>query len=190
MKKLQHESQSYINRIDVAIKKCYINNPSNEELMSLYLEIGKCICEQGEKAFISHLAKFLKINHRDIKGFSTRNLRRMRKLCEFFSHRKYLLNLALTQSFTINCIILENTQTKEEVAFYLKLAKTKSLSKLKLIEEIKANSYNESVKENEGISNECDINFLKQIITLKNHLKKYIHIRLFNNETILYPLLI
>lgn len=50
MKKLQNESKSYINKIDAAIKKCYINNPSNEELMTLYLQIGDCICEQGEKS--------------------------------------------------------------------------------------------------------------------------------------------
>ncbi len=106
MKKLQNESLSYINKINAAIKKCYINNPSNEELMSLYLEIGDCICEQGEKAFITHLAEFIKVNHRDIKGFSPRNLRRMRELSAFYSQNKNLVKIAVTLSFTINCVIL------------------------------------------------------------------------------------
>lgn len=149
MKKLQNESHSYINKVDAAIKKCYINNPSNEELMSLYLEIGNCICEQGEKAFISHLADFIKINHSDVKGFSPRNLRRMRELSEFYSQNQNSVKIAVTLSFTVNCVILENTETKEEIMFYLKLAQTKSLSKLKLIQAIKSNTFDERFEENE-----------------------------------------
>lgn len=57
MKALKNESKQFLESIITAIADCCATaEPPNTELTKLYYSVGKNICEQGEKAFVVHLA--------------------------------------------------------------------------------------------------------------------------------------
>ena len=138
MKKLKNNSQEYI-EIILASANDYISREKSN-LLELYNIVGKAIAEQGEKAFIPHLVNILVENFPKLKGFSARNLRRMRDFYNTYKDRPDLFEKAKTLSWTINCVIIENLESYDEYEFYLKLAEKETLSKLSLLSAI-----NESV---------------------------------------------
>ena len=73
------------------------------------------------------------------KGFSTRNLRRMRDFYLTFENTPQLLSKTLNLSWTQNTVILEYIENPEDRAFYIDLAIQKSLSKSALINAIERN---------------------------------------------------
>ncbi|MFI3325439.1 MAG: DUF1016 N-terminal domain-containing protein [Clostridia bacterium] len=134
MKELKLESKIYFENIRTAIKKCYSQNEvTTNSLMNLYNEIGRQISLQSEKAFVSHVEKMLKTEFAEIKGFSARNLRRMRDFYETYKETPNLKEKAMNLNFTINSIILEKCETSEEKEFYIALASKENLSKLSLL---------------------------------------------------------
>ena len=142
MKELKLESKIYFENIRIAIKKCYSRNEvTTNNLMNLYNEIGRQISLQGEKAFVSHVEKMLKTYFTEIKGFSARNLRRMRDFYETYKETPDLKEKAMNLKFTINSIILEKCETIKEKEFYIALSSKENLSKLSLLAAIKDEKY-------------------------------------------------
>ncbi|MFI3326981.1 MAG: DUF1016 N-terminal domain-containing protein [Clostridia bacterium] len=134
MKQLKLESKIYFENVRIAIKNCYSQNEvTTNNLMNLYNEVGRQISLQGEKAFVSHVEKMLKTEFAEIKGFSARNLRRMRAFYETYKETPELKEKSMNLNFTINSIILEKCETAEEKEFYIALASKETLSKLSLL---------------------------------------------------------
>ncbi len=79
MKALKKNSALYLEQVASAVAECYEKDesPAIGHCWS-FIRIGQCICRQGEKAFIPHLAEMLANRFPSLKGFSLRNLRRMR----------------------------------------------------------------------------------------------------------------
>lgn len=156
MKALKKDSQIYIDNIFTAIENCYTGTakPDNASLTALYNEIGKQICLQGEKSFVAHLAELLKNECPNIKGFSPRNIRRMREFYLRYENNPKLVQIALTLNWTQNSVILEMCKTSQETEFYLKLTSNKKLSKLALVSAIESK---DNEQEPAGINDEhCD----------------------------------
>ncbi|NNJ30568.1 DUF1016 N-terminal domain-containing protein [Lacrimispora defluvii] len=166
MKALKNESALYMEQIASAIIACYESNdkPSNQSLMELYTLIGRCICRQGEKAFVAHLFETLAIRFPSLKGFSLRNLRRMRDFYRAYANVPALMEKAQSLSWTQNTVILECCEIDEQRSFYICLAAAQNLSKLALMKAIQENAFNiiyseESPAENTepSIAPVCDI---------------------------------
>lgn len=140
MKTLKNESTTYVEQIVSAIESCYAKNaePTNIQLTALYSFIGKCICQQGEKAFVAHLAKLLAELLPQLGGFSMRNLRRMRDFYQTYENQSELLHKVQALGWTQNAVILDCSNTDEQRSFYIKLAAEKKLSKLALMKAISA----------------------------------------------------
>ena len=140
MKALINESTAYVKQIVAAVQSCYMQStePSNVKLTVLYSFIGKCICRQGEKAFVAHLAKLLASQLPQIGGFSMRNLRRMRDFYRTYENQPELLHKAQTLGWTQNTVILDCCSTDAQRSFYMELTAEKKLSKLSLIRAIAA----------------------------------------------------
>lgn len=131
MKALKNESTIFVSQIVDRINICYENsNPTNMELMDLYSFIGKSICEQGEKAFVVYLAEILSETLPSTKGFSPRNLRRMRDFYITYQTEPMLMKKAKELSWTQNTVILECCENNEQRSFYLALAEENNLSTL------------------------------------------------------------
>ena len=99
----------------------------NEELILLYLDVGKYLYElqqdsnYGDK-ITTKAASFMKNNYPNIKGFTKRNIERMIQFYKTYKDDKIASTLLTQLSWSSNMLILSNTHTIEERHFYLKLA--------------------------------------------------------------------
>ncbi|MGB3779239.1 MAG: PDDEXK nuclease domain-containing protein [Tunicatimonas sp.] len=98
----------------------------NTELINLYWQVGEYIshrisnAEWGD-AVVSQLAEYLQQNEPDLKGFSDKNLWRMKQFYETYRDFPKLSALLREISWTNNLIILSRAKTMEEKEFYLRL---------------------------------------------------------------------
>lgn len=159
MKALKNESAIYTQQIISAITDCYRKSaePSNAELMKLYSFTGRCICAQGEKAFVVYLADQLTQQFPQLKGFSPRNLRRMRDFYRIYQSSPSLMAKALLLGWTQNTVILECCSTDAQRSFYLRLAAEQSPSKIALTKAIKANAFEAAQNMTEPCTAVCEI---------------------------------
>lgn len=143
MKALKKNSTLYLEQVASAVAECYEKDekPCNRALLELYTRIGQCICRQGEKAFIPHLAEMLADRFPSLKGFSLRNLRRMRDFYRTYENNPTLMSRAQSLGWTQNAVILECCETDAQRSFYIGLATERNLSKLALMKAIQENAF-------------------------------------------------
>lgn len=157
MKLLKNDSTIFVEQIIKKINSCHTDsNSSNAQLMELYSLIGKNICEQGEKAFVVHLAEILSEQFPHLKGFSPRNLRRMRDFYVAYRSEPKLMKKAQTLSWTQNTVILECCENNKQRSFYLSLAEKNNLSKLALVKAIKEETFENTLTEETILETESD----------------------------------
>lgn len=155
MKTLKNESVLFTSRITGAISDCYSGSPepTDAQLMELYTLIGKCICGQGEKAYVVHLAQELSERLPQARGFSPRNLRRMRDFYHAYESSPALMKKAQSLGWTQNSVILECCETNEQRDFYICLAAEQSLSKLALLKAIDSGAFEAARNEGAPVQN-------------------------------------
>lgn len=118
----------------------------NEELISLYWDVGKYLYElivksnYGDK-IIDKVAFFMKDKHPTIKGFTRRNLYRMVEFYKIYKDDETVSPLVTQLSWTNNMLILGGTKTKEEREFYLRLAIKEKYSKRELNRQLNSSYY-------------------------------------------------
>ncbi|MEP7198008.1 MAG: PDDEXK nuclease domain-containing protein, partial [Saprospiraceae bacterium] len=105
----------------------------NAELINLYWNIGEYVgkkLEQSEwgDSVVVELAKYIQQNEPDIKGFSDKNIWRMKQLYETYKDFPKLSTLLREISWSHNLAIFSRCKTPEEREFYLKLSKQESYS--------------------------------------------------------------
>ena len=116
--------------------------------MELYAAIGKAVSARSEKGAAVAAAEYLNANYPDARGFSPRNLRRMRDFYRTYEADPTVLALAMRVGWTQNVVILEADLTMEERQWYLKAVLQFGWSKLELIEKIENRSHEEIVLDN------------------------------------------
>ncbi|MFI3255759.1 MAG: DUF1016 N-terminal domain-containing protein [Eubacteriales bacterium] len=136
------------NPVVMTINECFsaTAKPEAQSLMNLYSTIGKFIAKEENSSFVAELAKEITKKCASLKGFSARNLRRMRDFHVTYSGDDVLLAEAKTIGWTQNTVIMERCDSLEEMAFYVALVQKQGLSKSELISEIASNAY-ETVKQ-------------------------------------------
>lgn len=109
------------------IKNARLNTFSaiNRELINLYWEIGKYICQRTKaegwgKSTVLQLADYIQKQEPDLKGFSDKNLWRMKQFYETYCHYPKLATLWREISWSHNRMIM-SLKTIEEQEFYLQL---------------------------------------------------------------------
>lgn len=118
----------------------------NAELINLYWNIGEYISKKIEQSewgdsVVTELAKFIQTNEPEIKGFSDKNLWRMKQFYETYKGFPKLLPLVREISWTNNLLIFSRCKTIEEMEFYLKLVKQENYSKRELDRQISASVF-------------------------------------------------
>lgn len=118
----------------------------NNELLQLYWEIGKEIDkklnEKGwGKSVVETLAKELQKEFPAVKGFSTRNLWRMKNFYNEYSEDEFLPPMVAEISWTKNNVILEKCKDLSEREFYLKMTKRYGWTKDVLINNIENKAF-------------------------------------------------
>jgi len=122
----------------------------NTELINLYWEIGKYITQRTQsegwgKSTVSQLAAYIQTQEPDSKGFSDKNLWRMKQFYETYSHLPKLSTLLRELSWTNNTIIFSRCKTEEEREFYLRLCKKEKYRKRELERQINASYYERTI---------------------------------------------
>lgn len=160
MKALKKNSALYLEQIASAVAEFYEKDekPCNWALLELYTRIGQCICRQGEKAFIPHLAEMLADRFPSLKGFSLRNLRRMRDFYRTYENSPALMSRAQSLGWTQNAVILECCETDEQRSFYIDLAAERNLSKLSLMKAIQEDAFADTLH-TENCAEDMEPNF-------------------------------
>lgn len=118
----------------------------NAELINLYWNIGEYISKKLEKSewgdsVVTELAKYIQQNEPEIKGFSDKNIWRMKQFHETYKNFPKLSPLVREISWTNNMLIFSRCKTIEEREFYLKLVKQDNYSKRELDRQISASLF-------------------------------------------------
>ena len=138
-----------------AKNKAYQN--LNKELISLYWSIGKYISKKVEnklwgKSVVENLADYISQKQPNLKGYSKRNLWRMKQFYETYKDSKKLSPLVTQISWTNNIIIFSRCKLLEEKEFYLKLTINEKLSKRELERQINTSSFERVITANQSLS--------------------------------------
>jgi len=107
---------------------------ANREQILLYWQIGNIIIantKYGAK-FVENLARDIKTEFPETKGFSVRNLKYMRKFAEIIDDEEKVQTLSALLSWSHNTRLLDKAKTQEEIVWYAKqtVENTWSLSAL------------------------------------------------------------
>lgn len=118
----------------------------NAELINLYWNIGGYISKKIEQSewgdsVVTELANFIQTQEPDIKGFSDKNIWRMKQFYETYKDFPKLSTVLREISWSHNLAIFSRCKTAEEREFYLKLAKQESYSFRELERQISASLF-------------------------------------------------
>lgn len=118
----------------------------NDELINLYWNIGEYISKKLEQSewgdsVVTELARYIQKNEPEIKGFSDKNIWRMKQFYETYKNFPKLSTLLREISWSHNMAIFSRCKTAEEREFYLKLAKQENYSFRELERQISASHF-------------------------------------------------
>jgi predicted nuclease of restriction endonuclease-like (RecB) superfamily len=91
----------------------------NRELVLLYWQIGRDILDRQQKEswgakVIDRLAADLKREFPDMKGFSPRNLKYMRRFAEVWADDEFVQQVAAQLPWFHNCVLLDKIAERDE----------------------------------------------------------------------------
>ena len=118
----------------------------NEEMILLYLDVGKYLFElqqnskYGDKV-TTKASEFMKNNYPNIKGFTKRNIERMIQFYKIYKDDEIATPLVTQISWTNNLLIISGSKSEEERHFYLKLSIKYNYSKRELDRQISSSYY-------------------------------------------------
>jgi predicted nuclease of restriction endonuclease-like (RecB) superfamily len=117
----------------------------NSEMILAYLDIGKTISEKTKTGWgtsvIQQLSKDLQAEFIGVKGFSERNLRRMKFIYEEMQANAIWPQAVAKLSWGHTSLIFSKIQEKAEREFYLEKAKNEAWSRSILEDKIKIDLY-------------------------------------------------
>ena len=122
----------------------------NSELVGLYWRIGQYISRKLEAAewgdgVVNQLAKHLAHTLPGLRGFTRRNLFRMRQFYETYAGDKKVSPLVTQLPWTHNLIILGQAKRPEEREFYLRMAIKERWGKRELEQQFRQSLFERSV---------------------------------------------
>lgn len=178
--------QIKFNDIIHLIQKSRINaiKAVNKELINLYWNIGEYISikiEQSEwgQGVVSELSNFIQNNHPELKGFSDKNIWRMKQFYETYKDFPKLSTLLREISWSNNILIFSRCKTLEEREFYLKLSSKEKYSYRELDRQISASAFERTMianshlpialKENTNIEGVFKDSYILDFLNISEH---------------------
>ena len=129
----------------------------NAELIKLYWDIGEYITKKIEQSewgdsVVTELAIFLQTCEPGIKGFSDKNIWRMKQFYGTYKNFPKLSPLVREISWTNNLLIFSRCNTIKEMEFYIKIVKQENYSKRELDRQISASLFERTIIGNSKLS--------------------------------------
>lgn len=146
--------ETILRQIHTSKQKAY--QEVNKVLIDLYWNIGayisqKCIKEGWGKSVVEELADFIKLKDPTLKGFSDKNLWRMKQFYELYKNDEKLYMLCRETTWSNNQRLF-SLKTQEEREFYLRLAIANRYSFRELEKEIKKSTFERTALANTKLS--------------------------------------
>ena len=122
-------------------------NLANKALVDLYWNIGKYISEKVANSewgdsVIEQLAKHIASTEPELKGFSDKNLWRMKQFYELYSSADEKLSALLREiGWTNNLTIMSRSKSAEEREFYIRLCASQNYSTRELDRQFKSSLF-------------------------------------------------
>ena len=92
----------------------------NREQILLFWNIGKLIIENSRygNGFIENLARDIRLDFPDARGYSVRNLRYMKKFAEFVPVKEKVQTVSALLTWSHNKYLFDKTETLDEYFWY------------------------------------------------------------------------
>lgn len=118
----------------------------NSELINLYWEIGEYLSDRMHsdgwgKGVVVQLAAYIQSNEPNAKGFSDKNLWRMKQFYETYKDSPELSTLSRELSWSHNILLLSKCNTNEEREFYIRKSLSENYSFRELERQIDSSDY-------------------------------------------------
>jgi predicted nuclease of restriction endonuclease-like (RecB) superfamily len=161
----------------------------NAELINLYWNIGEFISKKIEKsewgdAVVKELANYIQQTEPEIKGFSDKNIWRMKQFYETYKDFPKLSTAVREISWSHNLAIFSRCKTIEEQEFYLKLAKQENYSFRELDRQISSSLFERTVISNSKLSTLLRQNNQDVTTTFKDsYVFEFLHLPEPHNES-------
>ncbi len=129
----------------------------NSELINLYWQIGEYIAKRIEiegwgKSVVKELADFIQSTEPNLRGFSDKNLWRMKQFYETYKDAPKLAALWREISWSNNLAIMTRCKTVEEKEFYLRLSAKERYSFRELERQINSGVFERTMLGNQKLS--------------------------------------
>lgn len=129
----------------------------NTELINLYWIIGEYVSKKIEKSewgnsVVTELASYIQTHEPELKGFSDKNIWRMKQFYETYKDFPKLSPMVREISWTNNLLIFSRCKTIEEMEFYLSVVKQENYSKRELDRQISAGFFERTMIGNSKLS--------------------------------------
>lgn len=136
--------EKVVNIIESAKERAY--RKVNEELISVYRDVGEYISKQSDNAqygdaFVQKLADFFAENYPDLRGFNRRGLYRMKQFYELYKDNEKVSPLVTQLSWTNHLKIMSACKSMDERIFYMNMCIKAHLSKRELERQIDSGYY-------------------------------------------------
>ena len=129
----------------------------NSTIIELYWNIGnyistKTIKENWGKGVVKELASYIKLQDPTLKGFSDKNLWRMKQFYETYHKNEKLSALLRELTWTNNLLILSSSKSDEEREFYILTSIKSKYSSRELKRQIESGMFERTMLANEKLS--------------------------------------
>jgi len=129
----------------------------NTELINLYWFIGENISNKINSAewgdsIVTELANYIKKIEPNMKGFSDKNIWRMKQFYETYRNYPKLSTVVREISWTHNLVIFSRCKSQEERLFYLEITKRENYSKRELERQISSSLFERTMIGNTKLS--------------------------------------
>jgi predicted nuclease of restriction endonuclease-like (RecB) superfamily len=150
-----HEFNEILQKIKIAKQNIYTH--ANHTLIEMYWQIGTVISQKvisagWGKGVVKELSTYILQNDPTIKGFSDKNLWRMKQLYETYQNNSKLSALLREIPWTHNTTIFSRCKTVEEQEFYLSMTIKERYSSRELERQISASLFERTMVGNQNIS--------------------------------------
>lgn len=139
---------TFINQIKSEIKTSQDNAvlSVNKELLFLYWRIGNKLNESIKDAswgskIIPMLSKGIKSSFPDLKGFSERNLKYMRKFAEEYSEFEFVQQVVAQLTWSHNLVLLDRIKDRDKREWYMQKCIENKWSRNALVHQIESGLY-------------------------------------------------
>ncbi|MFN5925550.1 MAG: YhcG family protein [Pseudanabaena sp.] len=152
---IQSEFSDVLKQIQESRQKVFAH--INTALIDLYWQIGQIISQKVSseawgKSVVSELAKYITQNAPEIKGFSDKNLWRMKQFYETYQFDPKLSPLARELPWTHNTIIFARCKSAEEREYYLRMCIKEHYSKRELERQISSSHFERTMLGSQKLS--------------------------------------